>query len=73
MKKIGRLSTWGTSLPNTRLFTTTEYNTINSSTTDLRSTYVGSQSITITSPVSGGSSNYYLVNTGYSNSTSIGY
>jgi len=73
MKKLGRLSTWGTSLPNKRLFTSTEYTTINSSTSDLRSTYVGSQSITITSPVSGGSSNYYLVNTGYSNSTTIGY
>jgi hypothetical protein len=73
MKKLGRLPTWGTSLPNKRLFTSTEYTTINSSTSDLRSTYVGSQSITITSPVSGGSSNYYLVNTGYSNSTTIGY
>ena len=73
MKKISKLSTWGASLPNKRLFTSTEYTTINSSTTDLRSTYVGSQSITITSPVSGGSSNYYLVNTGYSNSTTIGY
>jgi hypothetical protein len=73
MKKIGRLSTWGGSLPNKRLFTSTEYTTINSSTSDLRSTYVGSQSITITSPVSGGSSNYYLLNTGYSNSTTIGY
>ena len=73
MKKLGKLTTWGTSLPNKRLFTSTEYTTINSSTTDLRSTYVGSQSITITSPVSGGSSNYYIVNTGYSNSTTIGY
>jgi len=73
MKKIGKLTTWGSSLPNTRLFTSTEYNTINSSTSDLRLTYVGNSSITITSPVSGGSSNYYIVNTGYSNSTSIGY
>lgn len=73
MKKLGKITTWGTSLPNKRLFTSTEYTTINSSTSDLRSTYVGSQSITITSPVSGGSSNYYLVNTGYSNSTTIGY
>jgi len=73
MKKLGRLPTWGASLPNKRLFTSTEYTTINSSTSDLRSTYVGNQSITITSPVSGGSSNYYLVNTGYSNSTTIGY
>ena len=73
MKKISKLSTWGSPLPKTRLFTSTEYNTINSSTSDLRLSYVGNSSITITSPVSGGSSNYYLVNTGYSNSTSIGY
>lgn len=73
MKKIGKLTTWGSSLPNTRLFTSTEYNIINSSTSDLRLTYVGNSSITINSPVSGGSSNYYLVNTGYSNSNSIGY
>jgi hypothetical protein len=73
MKKIGRFTTWYTPLPNIRIFTPTEYNTINSSTTDLRTTYPGVQSVTITSPVSGGSSNYYLINTGYSNTTSIGY
>ena len=73
MKKIGRLPTWNVSLPNTRLFTASQYNIINTSTTDLRATYPGVQSITINSPVNGGSSNYYLINTGYSNSTSIGY
>jgi hypothetical protein len=73
MKKIGRLSTWNALLPNTRLFTAAQYNIINTSTTDLRITYPGVQSITINSPVNGGSSNYYLINTGYSNSTSIGY
>jgi len=73
MKKLNRFSAWNNLLPNTRLFTVSEYNAINSSTTDLRLTYPGVQSITINSPVIGGSSNYYLVNTGYSNSTSIGY
>lgn len=73
MKKIGRLPTWNNLLPNTRLFTAAQYNVINSSTTDLRVTYPGVQSITINSPVSGGSSNYYLINTGYSNTTTIGY
>jgi hypothetical protein len=73
MKKIGKLTTWNALLPNTRLFTTAQYNIINTSTTDLRTTYPGVQSITINSPVNGGISNYYLVNTGYSNSTSIGY
>jgi hypothetical protein len=73
MKRIGRLPTWNALLPNRRLFTAAQYNIINTSTTDLRITYPGVQSITINSPVNGGSSNYYLVNTGYSNSTSIGY
>ena len=73
MKRIGRLPTWNDLLPNTRLFTSAQYNIINTSTTDLRITYPGVQSITINSPVNGGSSNYYLINTGYSNSTSIGY
>jgi hypothetical protein len=73
MKKIGRLSTWNALLPNIRLFTAAQYNIINTSTTDLRLTYPGVQSITINSPVNGGSSNYYLINTGYSNSNSIGY
>jgi hypothetical protein len=73
MKKIGRLVVWNYMLPNTRLFTVSEYNTINSSTTDLRTTYPGVQSVTINSPVNGGSSNYYIINTGYSNVTSLGY
>jgi len=73
MKKIGKILIWNYMLPNTRLFTVSEYNTINSSTTDLRTTYPGVQSITINSPVNGGSSNYYIINTGYSNVTSIGY
>lgn len=73
MRRIGRFTMWNYMLPNTRLFTVSEYNIINSSTTDLRLTYPGVQSITINSPVNGGSSNYYLINTGYSNTTTIGY
>jgi len=73
MKKNGRFSTWGGSLPNTRLFTQSQYNTINSSTSDLRSTYSGTSSITISTPTSGGSSSYYLINTGYSNSSILSY
>jgi hypothetical protein len=73
MKKNGRFSTWGGSLPNTRLFTQSQYNTINSSTSDLRSTYSGTSSITISAPTSGGSSSYYLINTGYSNSSILSY
>jgi hypothetical protein len=73
MKKSSRFSTWGGSLPNTRLFTQSQYNIINSSTSDLRSTYPGTSSITISTPTSGGSSSYYLINTGYSNSSILSY
>ncbi len=73
MKKSGRFTTWKSPLPDVRLFTSTQFNAINSSTTDLRVTYPGVSTITINSPVSGGSSNYYLINTGYSNNTILGY
>jgi hypothetical protein len=73
MKKVNRFTSWASSLPSVRLFTSSQFSIINSSTTDLRSTYPGLQSITINSPISGGSANYYLINTGYSNSTILGY
>ena len=73
MKKSGRFTDWKSPLPNVRLFTSTQFSTINLSATDLRVTYPGVSNITINSPVSGGSSNYYLINTGYSNNTILGY
>ena len=73
MRISGRFSTWGGSLPNTRLFTSSQYNTINTSTSDLRGTLTGTSSITINNPTSGGSSSYYLINTGYSNSSVVSY
>ena len=73
MRKSGRFLTWGSLLPNTRLFTSTQYNTINTSTSDLRSTLPGTSSITISNPTSGGSSSYYLINTGYSNGSVLSY
>jgi hypothetical protein len=73
MKKNSRFLTWGGSLPNTRLFTSSQYNTINTSTLDLRSTLHGTTSITITSPTSGATSSYYLINTGYSNGSVVSY
>jgi hypothetical protein len=66
--KIGSIfSNWGSSLPNYRLFNTTQWNAIKTSTSDLRATYPGTQTMTITSPVSGGTTNFYLLRTGYSN------
>jgi len=73
MKISTRFLTWGSPLPVGRIITPTQYTTINSSTTDLRATIPGVSSLTITSPVSGGSSNYYIFHTGYSNSTTLSY
>jgi hypothetical protein len=73
MKISTRFLTWGSPLPVGRIITPTQYITINSSTTDLRVTIPGVSSLTITSPVSGGSSNYYIFHTGYSNSTTLSY
>jgi hypothetical protein len=50
-----------------RIFSPTEYTTINSSTINLKTTYVGTQSITITGLTNKGSSNYYLIRTGFNN------
>jgi hypothetical protein len=66
--RIGSIfSNWSGSLPNYRIFNTSQWNTIKVSTSDLRSTYPGVQTMTITSPVSGGNTNFYLLRTGYSN------
>jgi hypothetical protein len=64
MKKSGRFSSWGNSLPNSRIFTPSQYSILNSSTIDLRISYPGVQSFTINSPTNGGSSNFYLLRTG---------
>lgn len=73
MKISTRFVNWVSPLPVGRIITPTQYTTISSSTTDLRTTIPGVSSITISSPVSGGSSNYYIFNTGYSNATTITY
>jgi hypothetical protein len=49
-----------------RIFTPTQYTSLTTGTTDLRSTILGVSSITITSPVSGTTTgNYYLIAPGY--------
>lgn len=64
MRNLGRFNSWGSNLPNIRIFTPSQYSIINNSTQDLRSTYPGLQSVTINSPVNGGISNFYLITTG---------
>ena len=67
MKRNGVMPSYSGTLPVLRIFTPTEFNTIKNSSTDLRSTYPGVQSITINNPTSGGTSNYYITRLGYSN------
>jgi hypothetical protein len=52
--------------PNYRIFNSTQWSTINAGTTDLRLVYPGVQSMVIT-PVNGGSTNFYLIRTGFTN------
>ena len=55
---------------NARYFTPSEYNTIKNQSLNLKTTYGGNSSITITSPISGGTASYYLIAPGYSGQVS---
>ncbi len=52
--------------PSYRIFNQTEWNVIKVGTTNLKSTYPGTQSMIIT-PVNGGTTNFYLIRTGFTN------
>jgi len=61
----GGIGVWQFSVPSYRLFTTPQWSVISSSYINLTSTYTGTQSITVDSLVSNGTTNLYLVRTGY--------
>jgi len=65
-RKSGRFTTWRTSVPDTRLYTVSEYNTIKAGTTNLRATYPGVTSYSTSTLTSGGTLNYYIIAPGYS-------
>jgi hypothetical protein len=65
MKIIGR--SWKSGMVDYRIFTSSEWSTISTSTSNLKTTYPGVQTITLTGLSNKGSSNYYLVRTGYRN------
>jgi len=65
-RKSGLLSAF-TPTPLSRIFNSTEWSTINVSTANLKVSYPGVQTVTINSPVSGGSSNYYVSRLGNTN------
>jgi hypothetical protein len=64
-KRTGIFTSWISSF-NSRYFTPAQYNAIKNQTLNLKSTYPGVSSITISSPISGGTANYYLISPGYS-------
>jgi hypothetical protein len=63
----GKFTSWTNPLPVYRLFTSSEWTVINLGTSDYRVSYPGTQIKTITSPVNGSSTNFYLLRTGFSN------
>ena len=65
-RKSGRFSTWKSSVPDTRLFTTAEYNAIKAASTNVRATYPGVISYSTSTLTSGGTLNYYIIAPGYS-------
>ena len=66
-RKNGLINSFLSSPPDSRIFTTAQWSTINASTTNLKATIPGVQSITINTPVSGGVSSYYITRLGYNN------
>ena len=60
-------SSWPVGIPVYRLFTQQEWVIINTSILNLMATYSGAQAITLTNPLAGGTSVYYLIKTGHSN------
>ena len=65
--KSNKFSVWPAGLPKYRLFTPTQWSPIKNSTIDLRTLYPGTQSILINNPTNNGTSDYYLIRTGFSN------
>ena len=65
MKMVGR--PWRSGVPNYRLFTPSQWSTITSSSSNLKTILPGVQTYTITGLINKGSSNYYLIRTGHAN------
>ncbi len=66
-KRSGIFSSFQASPPDSRIFTPAQYTAITTGNTNTKVTYPGVQSVTITDPVSGGVSNYYITRVGYTN------
>jgi len=64
-KKNNTTATWLNSTPEYRLFNATQWSTINTSNGNLKSTYGGAQSITVDNLTNNGTTNFYIIKTGY--------
>jgi hypothetical protein len=64
-KISGRFPNWINAYPSYRIFTPAQWTTINSGTSDLRSSIPGVQSMIISTPTNGGTTSFYLLRTGY--------
>jgi hypothetical protein len=64
LRRYSIFSGWVNTIP-AKYYTPSQYTTLTTNTTDMRLTIPGVSSITINSPVSGGSQNYYLIAPGY--------
>ena len=69
LRRYGFFGGWINMSPS-RLFTPAQYTTLTTNTSDMRTSIPGVSSITINSPVSGGSQNYYLIAPGYKTTVS---
>lgn len=65
-RKSGLFSSFSPT-PVSRIFNSTEWSSINTSTLNLKSTLPGLQTVTINTPTSGGTANYYVTRLGNSN------
>lgn len=59
------IASWTNSVPNYRIFNSQEWASINTTNTNLKSTYPGTQSMIVDNLISESGSNYYIVRTGY--------
>jgi len=64
LRRFSFLGGWANTSPS-RFYTTAQYTTLTTNTSNMRLTIPGVSSVTINSPVSGGSQNYYLIAPGY--------
>jgi hypothetical protein len=63
-KMSGRFANWPNSYPAYRIFTQGQWSTINGNNIDLRFSIPGVQSLILSSPARGGSTNFYILRTG---------